>query len=190
MHFGLWRAYWSWNPDKVLDNLPLEEKRDTLAYGETPAVSVLKILDICHQHFPQAETLLDLGAGRGIIAMTAACNGWEAIALEYLQEFLDRSEPLTRRLGWPVYWMQADFLATRLPKSDIIHVAATAYPQATRDSLADILAEQCGEDQGIVTQDWILDEERFEAMVSIRLPVTWGSSCFTLHKKRADFCTR
>lgn len=184
MHFGLWRAYSSWNPDEVLARLAPEEQRDTLAYGETPAVSVLKMLALCHTHFPHAQSLLDLGAGRGIVAMTAAANGWDAVALEYLQEFITRSEPLTQRLAWPVYWLKGDFLTLTLPQSDIIHVAATAYPQTTRDLLGQRLAEQCQDHQGILTQDWILDDQYFEALAGFRLPVTWGSSYVTLHRRR------
>lgn len=184
MHFGLWRAYRGWHPDRVLEQLPEEEYRDTLAYGETPASSVLKMLDMCREHFPEADSLLDLGAGRGIIAMTAASQQWDVMALEYLREFIERSEPVTLRLGLPVQWVCGDFLQLPFPPCDILHVAATAYPEETRQALADKFAAECGPDQGIVTQDWILDEERFEALVGIRLPVTWGSSYFTLHRPR------
>ena len=183
MHYGLWKAYRGWNPDKVLADLPAAEHRDTLAYGETPASTVLKMLEIARHHFPDAESLLDLGAGRGVLAMTAAANGWEVMALEYLSEFVQRSEPLTARLALPVSWVKGDFLQLPLPPSDLVHVAATAYPESTRQALEDKLANECGPEQAIVTQDWILDGERFEALVGTRLPVTWGSSYFTVHRR-------
>jgi hypothetical protein len=186
MHWGLWRAYRGWSPDRMLAKLPPEEYRDTLAYGETPASSVIKMLELCRQHFPHAESLLELGAGRGIIAMTAAAAEWDVMAFEYLQEFIDRSEPLTTRLGWPVQWVRGDFLVLPLPPCDIVHVAATAYPLATRAALADKFAAECGPEQGIVAQDWVLDDERFEALAALQLPVTWGSSQFTLHRRRAS----
>jgi hypothetical protein len=189
LHFGLWRAYIGWNPDKVLAELPESDYRDTLAYGETPASSVLKMLEICRRHFPHAESLLDLGAGRGVLAMTAAANHWEVLALEYLQEFITRSEPLTVRLGWPVQWVKGDFLVLPFPPCDVVHVAATAYPEQTRHALADKLAAECTPEQAIMAQDWILDEERFEAIVGLRLPVTWGSSYFTLHRRRSALTT-
>lgn len=184
MHWGLWRAYRGWNPDQVLSELPREEYRDTLAYGETPASTVLKMLELCREHFPDAESLLDLGAGRGTIALTAAASNWDVMAMEYLHEFIERSEPLTLRLGWPVQWVKGDFLVLPYPPCDIIHVAATAFPQETRDALLKKLRTECGPEQGIVTQDWILDEEHFEPLVGVRLPVTWGSSYFTLHRPR------
>lgn len=184
MHWGLLRAYRGWNPDHVLSDLPQEEYRDTLAYGETPASTVLKMLEICRQHFPDADSLLDLGAGRGIMAMTAAALDWEVMAMEYLREFVERSEPLTVRLGLPVQWVKGDFLILPFPPVDVIHVAATAFPESTRTALANKFAAECTPEQGIVTQDWILDEERFETLVGTRLPVTWGSSYFTLHRPR------
>jgi hypothetical protein len=184
MHFGLWRAYRGWNPDRVLAELSPEAYRDTLAYGETPACSVLRMLDMCRQHFPDAESLLDLGAGRGVMAMTAANCSWEVLAIEYLPVFQERSEPLIADLALPVQWVCGDFLVLPFPPCDIIHLAATAFPEETRRALADKLAAECDSEQGIVTQDWILDEERFEALAGARLPVTWGSSYFTLHRKR------
>lgn len=185
MHWGLLRAYMGWNPDHVLDALTEEEFRETLAYGETPAWTVMRMLEMCRQHFPDAESLLDLGAGRGVMAMTAAANEWDVMAMEYLQEFIRRSEPLTMKLGWPVQWVKGDFLVLPFPPCDIVHVAATAYPEETRNALADKLAAEVGPEQGIVTQDWILDEERFETLVGVRMPVTWGSSYFTLHRRRS-----
>ncbi len=185
MHYGLWKAYRGWNPDKVLAGLSETEYRDTLAYGETPASTVLRMLEIARSHFPEAESLLDLGAGRGIMAMTAAASGWEVMAVEYLGEFVERSQPLTSRLGLSVSWVKGDFLELPLPPCDLLHIAATAYPEATRQALQEKLAIECEPDQGIVTQDWILDEERFEALLGARLPVTWGSSYFTLHRVRS-----
>lgn len=184
MHYGLWKAYRGWNPDKVLANLSETEYRDTLAYGETPASSVLRMLEMGRSHFPEAESLLDLGAGRGVLAMTAASNGWDVLAMEYLQEFVDRSEPLTGRLGLAVSWVKGDFLQLPFPPCDLLHVAATAYPEETRNALQEKFAQECGPEQGIITQDWILDEDRFEALVGVRLPVTWGSSYVTLHRRR------
>lgn len=186
MHFGLWKAYHGWNPDKVLADLSPQEYRDTLAYGETPASTVLRMLKMARQHFPEADSLLDLGAGRGVLAMTAASNGFEVMAMEYLQEFVERSEPLTTRLGLSVSWVKGDFLALPLPPCDLLHVAATAYPESTRQTLQEKFAAECGSDQGIITQDWMLDEDRFEALLGARLPVTWGSSYFTLHRRRSS----
>lgn len=183
LHYGLWRAYRGWDPRRALANLPPQQQRDTLAYGETPAYTVLKALAICRQHFPRARTLLDLGAGRGTLAMTAAATGWQVEAVEYLPELVSRSEPVSERLGWPVRWTTGDFLTLPLACCDLIHVAATAYPEATRAALANRWAAECDCSQGLLLQDWILDDERFEPLVGVRLPVTWGTSYFTLHRR-------
>ena len=184
MHYGLWRAYRGWNPDKVLDAIEHSEDIATLAYGETPASTVRRILDMCREHFPESNSLVDLGAGRGIIAMTAASLGWDVLAVEYVGEFRRRSEPLCEKLNLSVQWVDGDFLLLPFVEADIIHTAATCFNQDFRDRLADKLYEECNTSQGILIQDWVLDDERFEALLGIRLPVTWGSSYFTLHRKR------
>jgi hypothetical protein len=184
LHLGLWRAYRGWHPNDTLGALPAEEQRDTLAYGETPAYTVTRVLAMCRQHFPRAQSLLDLGAGRGTLALTAAATGWDVLAVEYLQELVLRSEPVGRRHGWPVQWLHGDFLTLSLPRCDIIHVAATAFSDQTRQALADRWIGECDPGQGLLLQDWILDDERFEPLIGVRLPVTWGCSYFTLHRLR------
>lgn len=184
MHWGLWRAYRGWNPQKILEELPPEQDRNALAYGETPASTALRMLALCRQHLPDAESLLDLGAGRGVLAMAAAATDWEVMAIEVLPEFLARSEPLSLHYGWPVQWVQGDFMILPFPPCDVLHVAATTFPPNLRERLADRFASEVQPQQGIVTQDWVLDEERFETLSQTRLPVTWGSSVFTLHRRR------
>lgn len=182
MHYHLWRAYSDWDPDEVLAGLSEEENLGTLAYGETPASTIRRALSFCREHFPDAFSLCDLGAGRGVLSMTSAALGWDVLAVEYLAEFQKRSEPVCRKLNLSVDWVQADFLKLPLPPADIVHTAATAYPEEFRETLADKFACEGTAEQGFLLQDWILDEERFEVLVGIRLPVTWGSSYFALHR--------
>lgn len=184
MHYHLWRAYRDWDPDKILDELPEEKNIGTLAYGETPASTVRRALAVCQQHFPNAFSLCDLGAGRGVLSMTAAALEWDVLAVEYMEEFLKRSVPVSEKLGLSVDWVQGDFLKLPLPPADIIHTAATAYPESFRTHMADKFAAEATPEQGLLLQDWILDEERFEVLVGFRLPVTWGSSHFVLHRRK------
>jgi hypothetical protein len=50
IHFHLWRAYKDWNPDEVLERLSEDENLGTLAYGETPASSIKRALQMCREH--------------------------------------------------------------------------------------------------------------------------------------------
>lgn len=184
LHFHLWKAYRGWDPDVVLDNLPSEKRLETLAYGETPASSIKRALEVCREHYPDAFSLCDLGAGRGVLSMTSAALGWDVLAVEYMEEFLRRSRPVSQKMGLSVSWVQGDFLKLPLPPADIVHTAATAFPEDVRHKLADKFATEGSVEQGFLLQDWILDEERFETLVGFRLPVTWGSSHFTLHRIR------
>ena len=186
MHYHLWRAYRDWDPDAALEALSEDENLGTLAYGETPASSVRRALAMCREHFPDAFSLCDLGAGRGVLSMTAAALDWDVLAVEYMGEFLKRSVPVTEKMGLSVDWVQGDFLKLPLPPADIIHTAATTYPEDFRTRMADKFASEGTSEQGFLLQDWLLDEDRFELVVGVQLPVTWGSSYFALHRlKRA-----
>ena len=135
MHYSLWRAYSDWDPDAVLAGLSDDENLGTLAYGETPASTIRRALRVCQEHFPDAFSLCDLGAGRGVLSMSTAAWGWDVLAVEYMGEFLKRSEPVCRKLNLSVDWVQGDFLKLPLPPADIIHTAATAYPMEFRQNL-------------------------------------------------------
>ena len=114
--------------------------------------------------------------------MAAAALGWDVLAVEYLQEFITRSSPVSEKLGLSVDWVRGDFLELPLAPADIIHTAATTYPIEFRKKLSDKFAAEGTLEQGFLLQDWILDDERFEVLVGFRLPVTWGSSYFALHR--------
>lgn len=182
LHFYLWRAYRDWDPDAVLAGLKDGEDLGTLAYGETPASTIRRALDMCRGHLPDAFSLCDLGAGRGVLSMASAALGWDVIALEYLGEFLRRSEPVSRKLGLSVDWVQGNFLELPLPEADIIHTAATAYPIPFRQQLTEKFLAEGNHAQGFLLQDWIIEHPRFEVVAGMRLPVTWGSSYFALHR--------
>lgn len=186
IHYHLWRAYRDWDPDEVLARLPQEEALGTLAYGETPASSVRRALALCREHYPDALSLCDLGAGRGVLSMTAAALGWDVLALEYLQEFLDRSQPVSQKMNLSVTWVRGDFLKLPLPEVDVIHTAATAYPQEFRAALEEKFFNEGAPGQAYLLQDWLLDDKRFEVLCGVRLPVTWGSSYFALHRRKSN----
>jgi hypothetical protein len=118
--------------------------------------------------------------------MATAALGWDVLAVEYLAEFQKRSEPVCRKMNLSVDWVQGDFLKLPLPPADIIHTAATAYPDDFRARLQAKFVEEGFPGQGFLIQDWILDEEQFEILAGVRLPVTWGSSYFTLHRLKGS----
>lgn len=114
--------------------------------------------------------------------MTASFHQWKVIAVEYQEEFVRRSRPVSERLGCSVEWIQADFLEQPLPLCDILHTSATAYPEEIKQRLARKLEQECRQGQGVLTQDWLLPGSRFEVLSQANLPVTWGSARFTLHR--------
>lgn len=182
IHYHLWRAYRDWDPDEVIANLGEGEDIGTLAYGETPASTIKRALEMCRKHFPDAFSLCDLGAGRGVLSMASAALGWDVLAVEYLGEFIKRSEPVSQKLGLSVDWVQGNFLYLPLPEADIIHTAGTVFPLAFRQELIEKFVSEGLAHQGFLLQDWIIDDPRFEVLAGVQLPVTWGSSYFTLHR--------
>ena len=117
--------------------------------------------------------------------MSSAALGWDVLAVEYLAEFLKRSDPVCKKMHLSVDWVQGDFLKLPLPPADIIHTAATAYPDDFRKQLLQKFLSEGTPRQGFLIQDWIMEDDRFEVLAGFRLPVTWGSSYFALHRIKA-----
>lgn len=182
LHFRLWKAYRGWDPGVMLGALPEEERSETFRYGEAPASTSRSALELCRRHFPQAHTLADLGAGRGVMAVTASFMDWQVLAVEYLSEYLTRSVPVTESLLCSVEWVQADFMKMDVPEAEILHTAATAYPEPFRRALEAKFEAECRPGQGLLTQDWRLEGARFQHLETLRLPVTWGTADFVLHR--------
>lgn len=155
---------------------------ESLAYGETPAVSVLRILEV--SGLPPGGSFLDLGAGRGLAACVAACAGHPATGLEYFQEHVRVARSVAAELELACRFEQGDFLSAPLPPADLTYACSTAFGEATREALGRRLAEALPSGARLATLDWIPDPGAFEALQSFYVPVTWGVACAVISRRR------
>ena len=153
----------------------------SLAYGETPALSFLKILNTLK--LPPGSQMVDLGSGRGVPCFTAAAQGYSALGLEYFAVYTERCARVAEQCGWPAQFRSGNFLKGPLPPAQLYFISATAFPEELRQQIFQLL-QQVPEESWVVTQDWVL-EPPFEVERMQQLPVSWGIAKICYHRRSA-----
>lgn len=143
-------------------------ERDSLAYGETPAISIQHLLRA--SGLESGARFVDLGSGRGLAALSAASLGYPATGLEFFPEYVERANNLATELGLPARFKQGDLVTDPWPEGELYYMASTAFGRDTRQRL---LTRLPGLPPGalVATLDWTLP---LEGVHSFTLPVTWG----------------
>jgi hypothetical protein len=177
---GLKKEFADLDPNQMVYNMRGPYHVGSLAFGETPVLSVLKILETLQ--LPKGSTIVDLGSGRGVPCLTAAALGYRAIGLEYFAVYTERCQRIAQKMGVDASFRAGNFLHQPLPEADAYLVSATAFPEDTRAALKAKLDQQA---RRIVAQDWILgppwEHERMQ-----KLPVSWGTARFCYQRKITD----
>lgn len=158
-----------------------QEVTDGLAYGETPPVTVHRLLRLLLE-VPRGSTFVDLGCGRGLPVLTAASLGYPSLGVELLEGHLDAPRRVATALGLPATFLVGDFLDAPVPEGDVYLVASTAFPQSVRERLEQRLGRS-NPGSLIVTQDWTLAGPEFQSGAEVRLPVDWGIATFRTYRR-------
>lgn len=179
MHWLLRKEYGRQNPEAWVRRLRGRQP-GSLAYGETPAVCIQRVLN--HLRLPPGTRFVDLGSGRGIPCLTAAALGYPAAGLEYFGEHVERATRIAAALNVPATFTQGELAETPWPDGEVYFLAATAFPEGFRARLEERLLA-LPERTHIVTHDWLLGEG-FTRDATVVLPVTWGTAHYCLHRRR------
>lgn len=150
------------------------------SYGETPTVTLTRLLALAELH-PGAR-LVDLGSGRGLTLLAASLLGYRAAGVEKVSEYVLRARRAARDLRVQVDLREADLITGEWPDGDLYLVNSTAFPPQFRTSLAGRLA-QLPPASLVATYDWQLAGDVFEEFKARRLPVTWGTVLCRLYRR-------
>lgn len=177
MRQGLRREFADLVPNQMVVRLRGKDP-GALAYGESPPLTVLRVLE--RLQLPDGSRFVDLGAGRGVPCFTAANNGFTCVGLEFFHPYTERCQRIARRYSWPVEFLSGNFLSHPLPAAELYWVSSSAFPEELREKLQlHLLRAPAG--SWVVTQDWVLDPP-FRLELSQQLPVSWGVAQFCYHQ--------
>lgn len=172
LHRALPRHFRGIRPGRLERTHP---ERDSLAYGETPAISVRRLLQV--SGLAPGARFIDLGSGRGLAALSAASLGYPSEGLELFPEYVERSNRVAAELKLPARFTQGDLVRDPWPEGELYYLASTAFGHQTRQLL---LERFNGLPPGalVATLDWSLP---LEGRVAFYLPVTWGLALCQLY---------
>ncbi len=148
-------------------------------FGETPLLTLTSLLDLARTLEPPQE-FLDLGAGRGGVALAAACCGFQATGVELEADWVERAGRVARRLHLPATFRRADFMEVEWPESAVVFVVATAFGPELRRAILDKF-KGLARGSLLIAGDWT-DIEELEPHWVGRLPVDWGVIPFAVYR--------
>jgi SAM-dependent methyltransferase len=149
-------------------------------FGETPILTVVKLLELAGGFGPTPDVFWDLGSGRGTTCLTAANCGFRAIGIEKEADWVRRAENIAQRLNLQASFLCADFLEADWPRNAVVFVVATAFPSELRKSICERVASL---EPGslLIAGDWT-GLEQLELLWQGPLPVDWGAIPFSLYR--------
>lgn len=190
-HFGLrswwWKLHWAIHREfGDLDISALVRQKGgnhpgPLSYGETPTITLKRILEMAE--IPPARKIVDLGMGRGLAVFAAALLGHQSAGLELVPEYVVRARRVADRLSLSVSLLEGNMLTAEWPKGDLYLLNSTAFPTTFRRVLSGRLG-QLDPGTQVVTFDWSLQDTIFQTVSQARLPVTWGTVDCRVFRKR------
>lgn len=179
MRAGLNREFRDLSPHRMVVNLRGDDPQE-LAYGESPPLTVLRVLD--RLALPPGCRFVDLGSGRGIPCFVAHARGMQAKGLEFFKPYVERCQRIASHYGWEIEFVQGSFLRLPLPEAELYWISSSAFPETLRGELQSVL-QQAPPGSWIVTQDWVLEGPEFSLELAQQLPVSWGVARFCYHRR-------
>jgi hypothetical protein len=156
----------------------LTERADI--FGETPILTVIKLLELAGSFGSLPDAFLDLGSGRGTTCFTAANCGFRATGIEKESDWVQRAERIARRLELEATFHCADFTDFDWPKRAVVFVVATAFGPDLRQTVLERMKElQSG--SIVLTGDWT-GLDGLELLWQGPLPVDWGVIPFSVYR--------
>lgn len=150
-------------------------------FGETPLLTVWKLLDLVEQlRGDCGGDFVDLGCGRGQTCLLAALRGYEALGLEKEADWVERSNSAAESLDLKAEFLAGDLLDAAWPREGVYFVVGTAYSPEFRESILQKLEEQTTK-AWLITGDWDLSSAYTQRWCG-NLPVDWGIISFAVYE--------
>ncbi|MCS6886295.1 MAG: class I SAM-dependent methyltransferase [Acidobacteriota bacterium] len=159
--------------------------QENLIYGETPCLTVKKILE---RISPSAkDVLLDLGCGRGLVVLTSYyCFGMSAVGIDILPSFVERGRKL---VGWladtKVEFIEADIRNLpdeMLDAATVVYLASTTFDDEQMQRIVTCL-ERAKAGTRLITLSEAFPSPAYRLIYSEEFYFSWGKTEVYFHEK-------
>lgn len=162
------------SPERVTD--------DALVFGETNPMTLVTLLRLIESLSPDAHKhFVDLGCGRGMTCLVAACLGWQSSGYESESSWLGPAQKVADDLNLAVDFRGGDFLEQDWPTQGVFYVVGTAFEDGL---LAEILS-RIPPRSHLVACDWLVESDDWKRLWEGPLPVEWGQAYFRVYREQS-----
>ena len=128
-------------PHRVIfrEKAALTTADEDLIYGETPPLTMIKLLE--QVRAAPEDVFYDLGCGRGLTVLTAArVYNMTAVGADLIPAFIERARKTQKFLGVSrADFILSSFLDVDLSRATIVYTASTTFSEETMRALAEKL---------------------------------------------------
>jgi len=169
-------------PHRVIlrEKAALAAADDDLIYGETPPLTMKKLLEMV-QAAPE-DVFYDLGCGRGLTVLTAAgVHNMTAVGIDLIPAFIERARKIQKLMGVSgADFILSSFLDVDITRATIVYAASTTFSEETMQALAEKLK---GLKAGarVITLSAPLKSPHFTLSSSGIFNFTWGKTHAYFH---------
>ena len=156
---------------------------DNFIYGETPCITVKKILEVID--YKPGDVFIDLGSGRGFTVIYAHyLGGLKTRGYELIPSFVRKARKITESLKTDdIKFYQKDILKADIRDARIVFVAGTTFPD---DFIKKLNRKLRGLKDGaiVVTLSYPLPDKYFVLYREMELFFSWGKATVYFHRRR------
>ncbi|MBI2251724.1 MAG: hypothetical protein HYU63_03055 [Armatimonadetes bacterium] len=158
----------------------LEIPEQELIYGETPLITMKKILKLinCNSN----DIFYDLGGGRGLtVFFVSKFLNIESFGIEIVPAFVKKVNQIKEKLKfYKAAFIQANFLNVDISKATILYIASTTFTEETLKKLTH-KTKELKKDAKIITLSTPLKGEHLTLLYSKKFYFSWGETQAFFH---------
>lgn len=143
-------------------------------FGETPVLTVWHLLRWTESALGSVpEPFVDLGAGRGVPSLVAACLGFDAIGYERETSWVERAREVAVELRLEAHFEAVDFLTAAWPDAGTFYATTTSWDRDQKEAMVERLGRGEGP-RAVLLLDGPTLTGDFDQYWSRTVPVGWG----------------
>jgi SAM-dependent methyltransferase len=161
----------------------IDKDQMELVYGETPFISLKKVLE--EISLKKNSVFYDLGCGRGKVAFFVnLAYKIKTIGIDLMPTYINVAKSIVKRYKLEnIEFFLDDILEYDFTDADVIYICGTCFQEATRKKLYEKL-ENINKELYVITATHALKSEKFEIVKKMKVLYSWGIGTLYINKNK------